>query len=217
MTRLLLVGATGLVGQAVLQQALADERVTQVVAPTRRALPVHPKLLNPVLDFAALPEDAPWWSVDAVVCALGTTIKVAGSQAAFYRVDHDLPLQVAQLALRHGARVYALNSALGASAASRVFYSRTKGELERDLRALGYDSLTLARPGLIGGERQPPRPAERLAIAVTRVLAPVLPRRYRVVPASQIAAHLLAAAVESRPGFHVLESERLLDPVPVRR
>lgn len=217
MTRLLLVGATGLVGQAVLQQALADERVTRVVAPTRHALSAHPKLLNPVVDFAVLPEDAPWWSVDAVVCALGTTIKVAGSQAAFYRVDHDLPLQVARLALRHGARAYALNSALGASADSRVFYSRTKGELERDLRSLGYDSLTLVRPGLIGGERQQSRPAERLAIAVTRGLAPLLPRQYRVVPASQIAAHLLAAAVECRPGVHVLESGRLLDPVPARR
>lgn len=215
--RLLLVGATGLVGRSVLEQALADPRVTQVVAPTRRALTMHPKLLNPVVDFDALPEDAPWWSVDAVVCALGTTIKVAGSQAAFYRVDHDLPLQVARLALRHGARAYALNSALGASADSRVFYSRTKGELERDLRSLGYDSLTLVRPGLIGGDRQEPRPAERLAIAVTQGLAPLLPRRYRVVPASQIAAHLLAAAVEGRPGVRVLESERLLDPAPSDR
>jgi uncharacterized protein YbjT (DUF2867 family) len=215
-TRLLLVGATGLVGQSVLQQALADKRVTQVVAPTRRPLPVHPKLLNPVLDFSALPEDAPWWSVDAVVCALGTTIKIAGSQAAFYRVDHDLPLQVARLALRHGARTYALNSALGASADSRVFYSRTKGELERDLRALGYRSLTVVQPGLIGGERQQLRPAERLAIAVTRGLAPLLPRRYSVVPASQIAAHLLGAAVAGEPGLHVLASEQLLDPVPLR-
>lgn len=215
--RLLLVGATGLVGRSVLEQALADPRVTQVVASTRRALTVHSKLLNPVMDFDALPEDAPWWSVDAVVCALGTTIKVAGSQAAFYRVDHDLPLQVARLALRHGARAYALNSALGASADSRVFYSRTKGELERDLRSLGYDSLTLVRPGLIGGDRQEPRPAERLAIAVTQGLAPLLPRRYRVVPASQIAAHLLAAAVEGRAGVRVLESERLLDPAPSGR
>lgn len=214
MTRLLLVGATGLVGQSVLQQALGDARVTQVVAPTRRALPAHPKLLNPVVDFAALSEDAPWWAVDAVACALGTTIKVAGSRAAFYHVDHDLPLQVARLALRSGARAYALNSALGASADSRVFYSRTKGELERDLLALGYASLTFVRPGLIGGDRQQSRPAERLAIAVTKGLGPLLPRRYRVVPASQIAAHLLAAAVTAEPGAHVLESERLLDPAP---
>lgn len=213
MTRLLLVGGTGLVGQSVLAQALADPRVEQLVAPTRRALPAHPKLLNPVVDFEALPDDAAWWSVDAVVCALGTTIKIAGSQTAFYRVDHDLPLEVARRALQHGARSFALNSALGASATSPVFYSRTKGELERDLRALGYASLTLVRPGLIGGERPAPRPAERLAIGVTRMLQPVLPRRWHVVPADRIAAHLLAAALEARPGVRILESAELLGPV----
>lgn len=210
MTRLMLVGATGLVGQAVLQQALADARVHRVVAPTRRALPVHPKLLNPLVDFEHLPEDAGWWAVDAVVCTLGTTIAKAGSQTAFYLVDHDHPLRVAQLALQHGARAYALNSALGADPASRVFYSRTKGELERDLRALGYPSLTLVRPGLIGGERQEARPAEQVAVKLSSWLQPLLPRRYRVVPAGRIAHHLLEAALAAHAGVRVLMSEQLL-------
>ena len=96
-------------------------------------------------------------------------------------------------------------------------YGPLKALCEQEvLQAMPAHGLVV-RPGLIGGERQQSRPAERLAIAVTRGLAPVLPRRYRVVPASQIAAHLLAAAVQCRPGVHVLESERLLDPVPVRR
>ncbi len=76
--RLLLVGASGAVGREVLAAALADPRIRQVVAPTRRPLPAHPRLLNPVVDFAALPADAPWWQVDAVICTLGTTIKTAG-------------------------------------------------------------------------------------------------------------------------------------------
>ena len=210
MSRLMLVGATGLVGHCVLQQALADARVQQVVAPTRSALPPHPKLLNPQVDFDHLPEDAAWWAVDAVVCTLGTTIKAAGSQAAFYRVDHDYPLQVARLAQRHGARAYALNSALGADPASRVFYSRTKGELERDLQRLGYPSLTLVRPGLIGGEREHSRPAEQLAVRVSTLLKPLLPRRYRVVPAERIAQHLLQAALAGVPGVQVLMSEQLV-------
>ncbi|MDO9203515.1 MAG: NAD-dependent dehydratase, partial [Hydrogenophaga sp.] len=174
MSRLMLVGATGLVGHCVLQQALADARVRQVVAPTRSALPPHPKLLNPLVDFDHLPDNADWWAVDAVVCTLGTTIKTAGSQAAFYRVDHGYPLQVARLALRQGAKAYALNSALGADPASRVFYSRTKGELEQDLQVLGYRSLTLVRPGLIGGERQQARPAEQLAVRLSTWLQPLL-------------------------------------------
>ena len=121
MKRLLLLGATGLVGQQVLAQALADPSVTQVVAPTRRTLTPHPKLLNPLVSFDRLPEDAEWWGVNAVICTIGTTMKAAGSREAFYRVDHDLPLRVAQLALRHGAQAYALNSALGADPRTRVF------------------------------------------------------------------------------------------------
>lgn len=210
MRTLLLVGSTGLVGQSVLQQALDHPAVGQVVAPTRRPLPAHPRLLNPVVDFEALPDDAPWWAADAVICTLGTTIKKAGSQAAFYRVDHDHPLRVAELARRHGARAFALNSALGADASSRVFYSRTKGELERDLQSLGFPSLTLVRPGLIGGERAESRPAERLGVVVSEWLRPVLPARYRVVPAQRIAFHLLQAALAELPGLHVIPSDAIL-------
>lgn len=210
MLRLMLVGATGLVGHCVLQQALASVQVRQVVAPTRSALAPHPKLLNPLVDFGHLPSDAAWWAVDAVICTLGTTIKVAGSQAAFYRVDHDYPLQVARLARQHGATAYALNSALGADPASRVFYARTKGELERDLQTLDYPSLTLVRPGLIGGERQQARPAEQLAVRLSTLLQPLLPRRYRVVPAARIAHHLLQAALAGTPGVRVLMSEQLV-------
>jgi len=210
MKRLMLVGATGLVGSHVLRLALADPLVEQVVAPTRKSLVPHPKLLNPLVDFGQLPQDAEWWRVDAVVCTLGTTIRAAGSQAAFYKVDHDHPLEVAYLAHRHGARAFALNSALGADTGSRVFYSRTKGEIERDLQAVGYASLTLVRPGLIGGARQESRPAEQVAVRLSGWLQPLLPRRYRVVPAERIAHHLLQAALAGAPGVHVLPSEALL-------
>ena len=210
MSTLLIVGATGLVGSHALAQALADPRVRHVVAPTRRALDAQPKLINPVVDFNHLPQDADWWAVDAVICTLGTTIRAAGSQAAFYKVDHDHTLEVAYLAWRHGARAFALNSALGADVGSRVFYSRTKGETERDLQAVGYLSLTLVRPGLIGGHRQTSRPLEQLAVGVSRVLQPLLPRRYRVVPADRIAHHLVQAALSATPGVHVLPSEALL-------
>lgn len=152
MTRLLLAGATGLTGQAVLRLALDDPRVTRVVAPTRRALPAHDKLEAPVI-AGAWPGDAAWWHVDAVVCALGTTLAAAGSREAFRRVDHDLVVFVANAARRHGARAFALTSAMGADPRSRVFYSRTKGEAEDAVRACLYPSLTIVRPGLLGGVR----------------------------------------------------------------
>jgi uncharacterized protein YbjT (DUF2867 family) len=207
MKRLMLVGASGLVGQSVLRQALAHPQVQQLVAPTRCLLPPHAKLHNPVVDFDALAVDADWWAVDAVICTLGTTKKKSGSQAEFRRVDHDHPLRVAQIALQHGASAYALNSALGADATSRVFYSRTKGELERDLQTLGYPSLTFVRPGLIGGDRQEVRPSERLGVVVLQWLRPLLPARYRVVLAERIAHQLLQAALAGEPGLRVVMSE----------
>ena len=206
MTTILLAGATGLVGQAVLGQCLCDPRITQVVAPTRRTLPAHPRLLNPIVDFSALPEDAAWWKADAVICTLGTTIRDAGSKEAFRRVDHDYPLAVAKLAQRHGTPTFALTSAMGADPGSRIFYSRTKGELERDLTALGFSSLTLVRPGLLGGERPIARPMESFAMKLLSTVEPVLPRRYRVVPAGQVASVLLRAALAATPGTQAIES-----------
>jgi uncharacterized protein YbjT (DUF2867 family) len=208
--KLLLAGATGLVGSHVLAQALADPRIDAVIAPTRRALPAHPKLLAPTVDFEALPEDAPWWAADAAICALGTTIGKAGSQDAFRRVDHDYQLSVARLASRYGTPSFVLNSALGANPGSRIFYNRVKGELERDLAGLDFASLTFVRPGLIGGEREESRPAERAALVLLGILGPVLPRVWRINPAKRIAAAMIEAAIAGTPGTHVVSSAELV-------
>ena len=209
MTRILLVGATGLVGGHVLAKALADDRIERVVALTRRPLPAHAKLTNPLIDFAALPADADWWSVDAVICTLGTTRATAGSDEAFRAVDYDYPLAVAKLALRHGAHSFALNSSLGADPHSRLLYPRTKGEVERDLQALGFPSLTIARPGLIGGTRTEFRAGERIASVMLGILGPILPKRYRISPAPVIADALIDAVIRAEPGVHVIEADRL--------
>jgi len=208
--KLLLAGATGLVGSHALRLALADPAIERVIAPTRRPLPPHPKLDAPSIDWDALPPDAPWWRVDAVVCALGTTMRAAGSREAFRRVDFDYPLALGQAAHRAGARVYALNSALGADAGSRVFYNRVKGELEQALAEVGFDSLTYVRPGLIGGERAQSRPGEAAASVLLRTLGPLLPRRWRINPAPHIAQALLDAALRAEPGVHAVGSERLV-------
>ena len=128
--KLLLLGATGLVGRHVLARALADPRVEAVVALGRRELAAHPKLRSPQVDFDHLPPHADWWQADAVVCALGTTMRTARSEEAFRRVDFGYPLAVARLARAHGTPTYVLNSAIGADARSRLFYNRVKGELE---------------------------------------------------------------------------------------
>jgi len=203
--KVMLVGATGLVGGQVLQQLLDDARCDAVVAPTRRPLNVtDPVLHNPVVDFERLPTDADWWAVDAVICALGSTIRQAGSRAVFARIDHDYPLQVAALAQAHGAHAFVLNSAMGADPQSRIFYNQVKGRLEQDLRGLGYRSLTLVRPGLIGGERSERRTGEHLASLVLGALGPVLPRAWRINPAVNIAAAMVEAALAPRPGVQIV-------------
>lgn len=210
MTRLLIVGSTGLVGGHALAQALADARFAQVIAATRRPLPLqHAKLENPVVDFDALPASASWWQVDAVVCALGTTIGDAGSRAAFRRVDMDYVLAAATHARAAGARSFALTSALGANAGSGNFYLRTKGEAEAALRSLGYPSLTLVRPSMIGGEREQRRLMEHFTARLMLAVEPLVPKRYRVVRAERIAHCLLDAAFAAEPGVRVVESDRI--------
>lgn len=209
MATLLLAGATGLVGGHALRQSLADSRIESVVAPTRRPLPPHPKLVNPIVDFGDLPRDAPWWNVDAVICALGTTIRQAGSEAAFRKVDFDCVLDVARLARLHGATAFALTSSLGANAKSRNFYLRTKGEAEKALQDCAFASLTLVRPSMIGGERERARPLEQFGVRAMRAFDPLIPRRWRVVPAERIAHALIEAALAAAPGCTTIESEGL--------
>jgi uncharacterized protein YbjT (DUF2867 family) len=152
MTSVLLLGASGLVGAASLQVALHHDRVVRVVAPTRRTLPAHPKLMNPVSSSleSLLPEVADW-ATDSVICALGTTRKKAGSNDALRHVDYELPLSFARASQKTGATVFAVVTSIGASPTSSLFYARTKGELERDLQAVGFQSLTILRPMFIDG------------------------------------------------------------------
>ena len=208
--KLLLVGATGLVGRHVLEVALADARVDQVIVLARRPLSPHPKMRALEVYFDHLPDTADWWHADAVICTLGTTMRAAGSQAAFRRVDHDYPLAVARLAHRHGTPAYVLNSALGADAGSRIFYNRVKGEVEQALAGVGFDSLTYVRPGLIGGSRDEFRFGERLFVFALSAVAPVLPAKWRVNPAPRIARALLDAAIDARAGVQVVASDQLV-------
>ncbi len=207
--RLIVLGSTGLVGRHLLDLALANPDVSQIVAPVRRAIPAREKLFAPVVDFDCLP-DANWWQADAILCALGTTMRKAGSRQAFRRIDHDYPLRIAELGKQHGVNVFVLNSALGANVQSLFFYNRVKGETERDLAALDFGSLTFVRPGLIGGLRAERRPVERMLQILFGAIAPVLPPQYRINPAQKIAQAMLDAALAARPGVHAIASDLLV-------
>jgi uncharacterized protein YbjT (DUF2867 family) len=207
---LLLLGATGLVGGHVLTLALADPRITAITAPTRRALPDRPRLAAPIIDFDQLPQDPSVWATDAVICALGTTLKAAGSRERFHRIDHDYAVEIARLAKANGARTFVLNSAKGADVKSLFFYSRVKGETERDILALGFERTVLVQPGLIDGPRPEARPLEEWVGKALAVLKPVLPRSLQANHSETIARAMLDAALARTPGVSVVTSQELV-------
>ena len=207
----MVAGATGLVGREILADLLADKTYTTVHSVGRRKIDLqHPKLVQHVVDFAklkALP------AVDDVFIALGTTIKVAGSQAAFRAVDFEAVVAVARTALAQGATKLGVVSAMGASPRSPIFYNQVKGEMEAAVASLGYASVSIAQPSMLAGDRaaldQPLRSGEGLALSVTRWLKPLIPANYRSVQARDVAAGLLRAVRTGEPGVHRIVSGAL--------
>jgi uncharacterized protein YbjT (DUF2867 family) len=175
----------------------------------RRPQPASPspKVHEQVIDFEQIGASSVSLRGDQLFSALGTTIKVAGSQEAFRRVDFDFPLQLATRARTDGVHHFLLVSALGATASSRVFYNRVKGELEDAVAALGFRSLTIARPSLLLGNRAEYRRGEEIG----RHFAFLAPRRWKPVDVRQVASALVHAAKEDAPGTRILENRDLLE------
>lgn len=205
----LLVGATGLVGRHCLGHLTGDARVAEISVLQRRAPEQSardPRIRIVQTDFEAIGAlPATVFGVDAAICALGTTIRQAGSQTAFRRVDHDYPLAIARRLREAGATRFGLVSALGADTGSRVFYNQVKGEVEAAIEALGFASLSIVRPSLLLGERDDFRLGERLSAPVGRLL----PRRWRAVPAERVARVLLDSVLRGTPGTQRIENAEL--------
>jgi uncharacterized protein YbjT (DUF2867 family) len=207
----LVAGATGLVGREVLAALLADKHTSAVHSLGRRTLPLtHPKLTQHIVDFAALPELP---RTDDVFICLGTTIKVAGSQQAFRAVDYEAVVAVAHAAIAQGATKLGVVSAMGADAKSGIFYNRTKGEMEAAVSALGYQSVSIAQPSMLAGNRasldQPVRKGELWALNMSRWLGPLIPANYRSILVTDVAAGLVRAVKAGRPGVQRLLSGQL--------
>jgi len=210
----LVAGASGLVGRSLLALIESNEHYSRVHVLVRRAVPgieTNPKVAFHTVDFKHLP--TPFPVADDVYIALGTTIKVAGSQEAFRHVDHDFVVNTARAARAAGARRLAVVSALGADPKSSVFYNRVKGEMEAAVSTLGYESVVIAQPSLLVGNRaslgQPERSGE---IWATRLLAPVMglvPKGVRPIEASAVAAALLEATLAGPTGVRFLSSARM--------
>ncbi len=214
----LLAGATGLIGRELLHLLLHDARYAQVHVLLRRAvpdLPRHRRLSVHQVDFGALPASlaTAMPTLSDVYIALGTTIKLAGSQAAFRAVDFDAVVSTARAARAAGATRLAVVSALGADAKSSVFYNRVKGEMQAAVAELGYTSVVFAQPSLLIGNRealgQPARAGEVWAARLLRPVMGLVPASVRPIEAGTVARALLRATSDGVPGVHILSSARL--------
>ena len=220
----LLAGATGLVGGFLVRRLLMSPLYSQVIAVTRReingpnaVIQNHPKLrqvIIPLDDMETYLADQKVAADDAY-CALGTTIKTAGSQEAFRHVDFDYVVNFARAAKAAGARRFSLVSAVGASAKSSIFYSRVKGEAEEAVSAMGFDATQIFRPSMLLGERTEARPLEAVARVLTPMINPFLfgsASIYRGIDAEHVAMAMVAAAseeVQGRKIYHYNEMMKL--------
>jgi len=206
----LIIGASGLTGKELLQVLLADPLYRLIIIYVRKPLEIsHPKLQQQVVDYERLDTAV---QADDVFCCLGTTIKKAGSQQAFRQVDLIYPQKVAELQRNAGSKRFLLISAVGADEASSIFYSKTKGQVEKAISILQYPCTCIFRPSLIIGERSERRVGEKIAMMLTRIIAPLLIgplKKYQPVSALAIAKAMQDAAHQYSDGFHLIPSDEI--------
>jgi uncharacterized protein YbjT (DUF2867 family) len=209
----LVLGATGLVGGYCLRYLLDEPMYTRVAVLARKPITIqHEKLVHLVADFDECEALGDWMTADDVFCCLGTTIKKAGSQDAFRRVDFDYTIKLAALTQHCGARQFLIVTSLGADSHSRIFYSRVKGEIEDALRKVPFNALHIFRPSLLIGVRPEHRTSEiagmlflsGLKYAMTGPL-----KKYRTIRASDVARAMVGVALWDMSGIRVYESNQI--------
>ena len=205
--RLLLAGGTGLIGGEVLRLGLSDGHEITTVG--RR--PTGMASSEIVSGFDNLPQLP---CADIAICALGTTIRQAGSQAAFRAIDEEAVVSFAKAAKAADVEHFLIVTAVGANPDTSVFYSRVKGLAEKRLVEIGFDRLDIIRPGLLLGHRTERRPIEallqRIAPATDRLMHGKW-RRYRSVQAADVAQCLLGLAANSEPGVHTHHFDDIME------
>jgi uncharacterized protein YbjT (DUF2867 family) len=209
----LLVGASGLIGGHCLRFLLEEPSYTRVTVLVRTPLTiVHEKLVQHIVDFDDLEMFGELLYTDDVYCCLGTTIKKAGTQEAFRKVDYNYPIKLAALTQHCGANQFLLVSALGADPHSRIFYNRVKGEVEEAIRKISFTAFQVFRPSLLLGERKEHRTGEKVGAFIMSGLKYVLTgslKKYRAIRASNVAKAMVHVAQMNLNGVNIFESQRI--------
>jgi uncharacterized protein YbjT (DUF2867 family) len=216
----IVLGGTGLIGEELIRQLIAHEAYAEIsVLGRRNTAPAHPKLIFYAVDMHDMSPHANLFEVNDVFCCLGTTIKKAGSQAAFQQVDREMVIQAAQLA-QDRAHQFILISSLGANKKSGNFYLKTKGETEAVVIQTSIPSISILRPSILFGNRKEKRTGEKIGIIVMKLLGPLFIgglKKFRGNHAETVARTMLLCALNNQPGTHIYESldiERIGHPTP---
>jgi len=210
---ILLIGSTGLVGSEVLKLLSSVDRIAQVICPVRKMRHHEEYCAKAAFCEVSLADVDLWYPLtpmDAIICTLGTTIKAAGSQEEFRKIDLELVLSIAKIAQQKGVPRMLVVSAMGANTHSKVFYNRVKGELEAELQALTFPFLTIVRPSLLLGHRDKFRPGEWLAQKLMGPLRKHIPAKWRPVTAQEVALSLVTQIFRTEPGHQILENSAIL-------
>ncbi len=204
----IVVGGTGLIGSELLKLLVKDAQFAPVTALARRSFDAPAGVNVRVTDFAR--QDVT--SAEFYFCCLGTTIKKAGSQDAFRKVDFDLAVNTARAARENGARTALVVSALGADKNSGIFYNQVKGEMEEAMQTLGYTTLYIFRPSLLTGDRAEVRPGEKIGQAIGMIAGPLFfgpLKRYKPIAGLDVARAMVRLAKSGGTGVHIVESEMI--------
>jgi uncharacterized protein YbjT (DUF2867 family) len=205
----IIFGATGLIGSQLLSGLLASDSFSTVKAVVRRTLPQqHPKLRQIIGDYESLSTLQDDLNADIAYCCLGTTRKKTPDKKAYYQVDHDYPVLAGRLLKEKGTSQFHFISSICADEHSGNFYLRTKGETERDLRALKYASLYIYRPSLLTGHRNERRLAETVAARIMSLVNPLLTgnlKKYRSIPAAAVADTMIRKSKNPHKGIFIIE------------
>ena len=201
----LVAGATGLIGQFLVKRLLNSGVYDRIKVLVRRPLNIEDSRIETLItdysDLSSLNLRA-----DHVYCCLGTTLKTAGSRAAFERVDYGMVLDLARAAHAQGAKQFLVVSAAGTADHSPSFYSRVKAKMEHDVSALDFEAVHILRPSLLIGKREESRPAEHLSQLFMPLFTPLLQgplKKYRAVKGEDVAEAMLQLALRDQRGVHI--------------
>ena len=209
----IVIGATGLIGSSLVDQLITNPSFTKVTAIVRKKSRLkNPKLTELVVDFENLAQYADELKADVVFCAIGTTKSKTPNQDQYKKIDYQYPLDLARIAFRNGATQYHLVSAMGADANSSIFYTKLKGEVERDLKTIPYPSIFIYQPSLLNGHRKESRPMEKILNGVMSVLNPLMIgelKQYRSIKIEAVASAMIKQALKAQQGIFTYTSDEI--------